>query len=132
MFCRRGSKRAKLLSSPRKNIAQLRPSVRSTVPFGHRFAIKKDTSVFACTFLSIAETGFEPVFAHLEISSSALPLCAQSAELRVMRQIPLPHILFFLFVFHFRIATNVDFPPFSKNAVQIENTGKKSFPLDNC
>ena len=36
-------------------MAQLRPSVRSTVPFGHR-TIKKDTSIFACTFLSIAET----------------------------------------------------------------------------
>ena len=82
-----------------------------------RWQLKKDTSIFACISFKIAETGFEPVFAHLEIWSSALPLCAQSAELRVMRQIPLPHISFFLFISHFRIDTNIDFPPFSKNAV---------------
>ena len=97
------SKWAKL-SSSQKNMAQLPPSVQSTVPsdhwqrsapqprepVGHRFAIKKDTSIFACTFLSIAETGFEPVFAHLEIWSSALPLCVQSAELPISRLHRLP------------------------------------------
>ena len=36
-----------------KNMAQLRPSVRSTVPFGHRFAIKKDTSVLLVSLLKL-------------------------------------------------------------------------------
>ena len=71
------SKWAKL-SSSQKNMAQLPPSVQSTVPsdhwqrsapqprepVGHR-TIKKDTSVFACISFKIAETGFEPVTSGL-------------------------------------------------------------------